>query len=166
MRNKKAVAIVIALFVFAALAVAALSPASAKRGGRHGERPNRAAHTKMRFKLDDHHWDSGATVTGTVALRSGKGRGEPLIDAMVRVLVDGTEVGIAVTDGEGKATVSWGPATDGGHVMRVVFDGDDIHKRAKRAQGFHVGTGDDDEGDLEATPTPTPTPEPETTPTP
>lgn len=118
----------------------------------------------MRFKLDDHQWDSGATVTGTASLRSGRGRGEPVEGATLRVLVDGEDVGTATTDAEGKAAISWGPATDGGHVMRVVYDGDDTHKRAKRAQGFQVGAEDDgdDEDDLEATPTP----EPETTPTP
>ena len=161
--NKKFVAFCAALAVAAAFAVPALARPSGERGGGHGRGKTRPAQTKMRFKLDAHHWDTGATVTGTVALRTGKGRGEPLIDAMVRIVVDGTEVGIAVTDSDGKATVSWGPATDGGHVMRVIYGGDDLKRGAKRAQGFHVGAeGDEDGDDVETSPTS----EPETTPTP
>ena len=45
-----------------------------------------------------------------------------------------------VTGADGRATVSY-VAPAGGHVMRVVFLGDDAHKRARRSQGFAVVAG-------------------------
>ena len=68
--------------------------------------------TKIPFKLDDHHVPR----------------------------VDGTDVLTVVTGVDGHATVSY-VAPEGGHVMRVVFLGDDTHKRARRSQGFSVVAG-------------------------
>jgi hypothetical protein len=54
--------------------------------------------------------------------------------------VDGTELLTLVSGADGRATVSY-VAPEGGHVMRVVFVGDDTHKRARRSQGFSVVAG-------------------------
>ena len=64
----------------------------------------------------------------------------PFAGAPLSVRVDGTEVLTLVTGADGHATVSY-VAPEGGHVMRVVFLGDDTHKRARRSQGFSVIAG-------------------------
>jgi hypothetical protein len=46
------------------------------------------------------------------------------------------------TDADGFGLVSYVADTEGGHVMKVFYEGDDTHKRARRAQGFQV-TPDD-----------------------
>lgn len=177
------------LFAFCAAVVVATAiavPASARQEGRGGgreDRPARAAQTKLRFKLDDHSWESGATVTGTASLRSGRGRGEPVEGATLNIVLenkgveadgeecfvedgsecfvdDGGDCASVTTDADGKATISCAGLADGHYVMRVLYAGDEQHKRAKRAQGFSIGASDDDEdGEDEVQPTPTPTPE-------
>jgi len=64
----------------------------------------------------------------------------PFAGAPLSVRVDGTDVLTVVTGVDGHATVSY-VAPEGGHVMRVVFLGDDTHKRARRSQGFSVNAG-------------------------
>lgn len=166
----------LAAFAVLALVVGALmAPALAKkgRGGpseSRGKGSGKLLKTKMKFKLDSHQWDSGAEVTGKVLLMARDGKKfAPFEGAALTVYVDGEEVGTLTTDAEGNAFPNWGPATDGGHVMRVVYEGDETHRRAKRAQGFNVGEGDDDEEEPEETPSPEPTetetPEPSESPT-
>lgn len=109
--------------------------------------------TKIRFKLDTHSVEVGDTVTGTVLVwthRGSAGGGHmgggspwtPLEGAELSVRVDGTEVATVTTDADGLALISFVADTEGGHVMKVFYDGDDTHKRARRAQGFQV-TPDD-----------------------
>ena len=113
-------------------------PEHSKGGGKDKVRP---AATKMSFKLDEHHFDSGSTVTATAQLLSRSGKSwVPLADALLHVLVDGAEVGASVTDATGNILIEWGGALDGGHVMKVVYEGDALHRKAQRSQGFHVGT--------------------------
>ncbi|MCA1707659.1 MAG: hypothetical protein LC808_32060, partial [Actinobacteria bacterium] len=50
-----------------------------------------------------------------------------------------TEIDSVTTDAEGAAVISAASLTDGGHVIRVIYAGDDTHWGAKRAQGVHVG---------------------------
>ena len=101
--------------------------------------------TKIRFKLDDHSVASGEAVTGSVLVMSGRGKNrEPLEGATLTVLVDKVEVATLTTDADGRALVER-LAEDGEHVMKLVFAGDDEHKKAKRAQGFEVGDVEDDE---------------------
>lgn len=163
MTRKKIMSVVAAL---ALVTAGFAAPALARKGEEErGNAKSRPAQTKMRFKLDSHQWAAGDTVTGSVSLVSRAGKSwAPLAGATVAVFVDGDDVGEATTDAEGKATVSWGPATDGDHNMKVRYSGDDTHKKSQRAQGFEVGDGGDDDDDAddddepETDPTPTPTP--------
>ncbi len=104
----------------------------------------RAAHTKMRFKLDDRRVTQGDTVTGLVTLRSGRGRrdGAPLAGADLTVLVDHVEVATVTTDADGKAVVSYLSNAAGDHVIRVVFAGTAEQRGAHRSQGFSVKAPD------------------------
>ena len=123
-----------------AILVTAAIPAAAKS----------APVTKMRFKLDHHHFVAGETVEGSVAVMA---RSEHhwlgIPGATVSVRVDGTEVAAAVTDETGIASFSW-IAVEGDHVMKVFFAGDELHKKAQRAQGLTV----------DPAPVPEPTPDP------
>jgi hypothetical protein len=139
----------------------------------------------MRFKLDDHQLALGEAATGLVKLTTRDGRTwGPLEGATLRVVLksddsddcDGdcpnddddvaptavTECAILTTDAEGRATVSCVAAAEGEYVVKVFYDGDDTHKKAKRAQGFTVGEGGDEDEDEDDEPEvdPTPTPEP------
>ena len=97
--------------------------------------------TKITFKLSDHNVPPGAAVTGSILIRSRSNHEwVPFAGASLSVRVDGTELLTLVTGADGRATVSY-VAPAGGHVMRVVFLGDDAHKRARRAQGFAVVAG-------------------------
>jgi len=97
--------------------------------------------TKITFKLDDHHVPPGAAVTSDVLVRTRSNHEwVPFAGAPLSVRVDGTDVLTVVTGVDGHATVSY-VAPEGGHVMRVVFLGDDTHKRARRSQGFSVNAG-------------------------
>lgn len=111
------------------------------QGNGHGRDKVRPAPTKMDFKLDQHHFESGSTVSAVATLytRSGKAW-VPLDGALLQILVDGVEVGVGTTMGGGKLFVDWGGATDGDHVMKIVYAGDATHKKAQRAQGFQVGS--------------------------
>lgn len=155
----------LATFAVLALVVGALvAPAIAKKGGGgsgggNGKGSGKLLKTKMKFKLDSHQWDTGAGVTGKVLLlaRDGK-KFAPLAGAELTVKVDGEEVGTLTTDADGKAFPVWAVATDGGHVMRVVYAGDETHRGAKRAQGFHVGESPSPEPTESASPEPTESP--------
>jgi uncharacterized protein (DUF58 family) len=97
--------------------------------------------TKITFKLSDHNVPPGAAVTGSILVRTRSNHEwVPFAGAPLSVRVDGTEVLTLVTGADGRATVSY-VAPEGGHVMRVVFLGDDTHKRARRSQGFAVVAG-------------------------
>ena len=109
--------------------------------------------TKIRFKLDTHSVEVGEAVTGTVLVWTHRGHPAgghmgggspwtPLEGAVLSVRVDGAEVATVTTDADGLALVSYVADTEGGHVMKVFYDGDDTHTRARRAQGFQV-TPDD-----------------------
>ena len=96
--------------------------------------------TKMKFKLDVHEVPSGGQLTGGVEVLTRSGHawlsfpGAPL-----SVRVDGVEVGTAVADAEGYVELAYPvPLDEGDHVMKIVFAGDELHKRAQRAQGFSV----------------------------
>jgi hypothetical protein len=96
--------------------------------------------TKMRFKLADHSVAEGEEVTGSVLVTTGRGRArEPLEDAELTVLVDHVQVGTLTTGPEGRADVAYGGGAAGEHVMKLVYAGDEDHKRSRRAQGFEVG---------------------------
>ena len=102
---------------------------------------NPAPVTKITFKLSDHHVPPGAGVTGSILVRTRSNHEwVPFAGAPLSVRVDGTEVLTLVTAADGRAVVSY-VAPEGGHVMRVVFLGDDTHKRARRSQGFSVVPG-------------------------
>jgi predicted phage tail protein len=97
--------------------------------------------TKITFKLSDHNVPPGGAVTGSILVRARTNHEwTPFTGAPFSVRVDGTEVLTLVTGADGRATVSY-VAPVGGHVMRVVFVGDDAHKRARRSQGFAVVAG-------------------------
>ena len=118
-------------FVAAGMLAAALAGGAAAKS---------APPTKMKFKLDDHHVAEGGSVTGTILVLTGRGKHrEPMEGASLSVLVDKVEVATLVTDADGMAEVEYSTTEAGEHVMKVVYAGDDEHKRAKRAQGFEVG---------------------------
>jgi hypothetical protein len=97
--------------------------------------------TKITFKLSDHNVPPGGAVTGSIVVRTRSNHEWiPFAGAPLSVRVDGTDVLTLVTDASGRATVSY-VAPEGGHVMRVMFLGDDSHKRARRSQGFAVVAG-------------------------
>lgn len=119
----------IALLVGVLVATTLAAPAAAKA------KPA----TKIKFKLDSHEVVVGTDVTGTVKMWTHTGHPwAPFPGATLSVRVDGDEVGSIVTDANGEADVVYAATTEGDHVMKVVFAGDDTHKRAQRAQGFTV----------------------------
>jgi hypothetical protein len=95
--------------------------------------------TKIRFKVVDHEVTTGESILGDVAVFTRSGRKwVPLPGATLSLRVDGVEAGTLVTDADGRADVTYVTSLEGEHVMKVVFAGDDAHKRAQRAQGFSV----------------------------
>lgn len=120
------IAVVLGMAVGLALVVA---PALAKS----------APVTKMKFKLDAHELTAGADVTGSVDVFTRTGNMWAAFPAATLSLrVDGVEVGTFLTDAAGHADVLCVGALEGDHVMKVFFAGDDLHKKAQRAQGFIV----------------------------
>jgi len=99
-----------------------------------------AATTKMAFKLHGQHsLTMGESLDCTVTLQSRDAHqwvGIP--GASVNVTVDGTWVATAFADGAGVATFTWTANSVGDHVMKLIYAGDDTHKKAQRAQGFNV----------------------------
>lgn len=134
----------VSLFGVLVLSVALLATALAS-GAVAGSSPV----TKITFKLSDHHVVVGDTVPGSVTVMTRSGHAwVPLEGATVSLTVDKVEVATLTTDAAGHADVAYVATEAGGHVMRTVFAGDDLHKRAQRAQGFEV----------EAAPSPAPAP--------
>ena len=97
--------------------------------------------TKITFKLQDHNVPPGSPVVGSILVRTrANHEWVPFPNAPLSIRVDGTQVMTLVSGSDGRATVSY-VAAEGGHVMKVVFEGDATHKRARRAQGFAVVAG-------------------------
>jgi hypothetical protein len=99
-----------------------------------------SAVTRMKFELGGHEVAAGASLSGSVSVWAKDGSSwSPLVGANLKMVVDGTEVGTLTTDGNGWALISWPAAVaEGGHVMKIVFDGDAANSKAQRAQGFQV----------------------------
>jgi hypothetical protein len=95
--------------------------------------------TKMTFKLVSHQLLVGDAVDVTVHVLARSGHAwVGVAGATVVITVDGLEVGTGITDDTGTAVVAWVASAEGDHVMKVLFAGDELHKRAQRAQGFTV----------------------------
>lgn len=123
---RKRIAILLGLAVGLALVA---TPAAAKP----------APVTKIKFKLDAHELAAGTDVTGWVDVFTRTDHvWAPFPAATLSLRVDGVEVGTLTTDVDGHADVGYTGALEGDHVMKVFFLGDDLHKRAQRAQGFSV----------------------------
>lgn len=123
---RKRIAILLGLVVGLALVA---SPAAAKP----------APVTKIKFKLDAHELAAGTDVTGSVNVFTRLGNvWSPFEGATLSLRVDKVEVATLTTDVDGHADVVYSGALEGDHVMKVVFLGDELHKRAQRAQGFSV----------------------------
>jgi hypothetical protein len=99
-----------------------------------------SAVTRMKFELGGHEVAAGASLSGSVSVWAKDGSSwSPLVGANLKMVVDGTEVGTLTSDGNGWAPISWPAAVaEGGHVMKIVFDGDAANSKAQRAQGFQV----------------------------
>jgi hypothetical protein len=98
--------------------------------------------TKITFTLDAASVHAGADVTGLVEVTTGSGKAEtPFGNATLSVWVDGVQVGSAVTNGAGVASVSQTATVPGMHSMRVLFAGDAQHKKAHRDETFVVTAG-------------------------
>ena len=123
--------------------------------GPRGPKGTKLLPTRLAFQLDSHHVATGETVTGTARLvtKGDDHQPAPLAGAELKVFVDRTEVDSVTTDADGAAVISAASLADGGHVIRVVYAGDDTHRGAKRAQGVHVGAETDDAGDEDDVPT-------------
>jgi hypothetical protein len=95
--------------------------------------------TKITFKLDAHEVAVGDQVTSSVAVRTRDGnQWVAFPGAVLSILVDGIEVGTATAGADGLAPVAYTAVEAGDHVMKIVFAGDEAHKKAQRAQGFEV----------------------------
>lgn len=94
--------------------------------------------TRMDLELGD-EVPSGSNLEGSVQVwtRSGN-EWVGFVGATLSVVVDGVQVGTVVTDQDGLAALSYTTGEPGNHVMKVVFAGDGLHKKAQRAEGFTV----------------------------
>ena len=102
-------------------------------------RRSRSAVTKMKLSLDSHEVAVGDTVTASVqAFTRGRRSWAPLAGAPVTFTLDGVAIGEAITDAEGRASISFTADSEGEHAVKAFYAGDSQHKRAKRAQGFEV----------------------------
>lgn len=105
------------------------SPASAKQ----------SPVTKMTFKLDSHQFVVGDTIAGTVHVATRDGNHWVALPGVaVNVMVDGAWIATVITDPSGVAQVTMSAGAVGDHVMKMIFMGDEVHKRARRAQGFTI----------------------------
>ena len=118
-------------------------PASAKNDGDHGNGGKPPPVTKIRFHLDDHQVTVGESLTSDVSVASHAKGWEAFEGASLSVRIDGVEVGTLVTDATGQASLTVPVTEAGGGVIRVVFLGDELHKRAWRAQGFHAAAAEE-----------------------
>jgi len=100
--------------------------------------------TKMRFELGSPEVSARSGMSGSVSLWAKYGASWiPVRGATLSLTLDGRPFGTIVTDAAGFAVVSI-PADlrPGGHVMKVVYDGDGINARTQRSHGFSVsGSG-------------------------
>jgi predicted phage tail protein len=95
--------------------------------------------TKITFKLDSHQVAAGDDVTSAVFVQTRSGnQWVAFPGAVLTIKVDGLDVGTTTSAADGLAPVSYTAVEAGDHVMKVVFAGDDTHKKAQRAQGFEV----------------------------
>jgi plastocyanin len=147
--NRRVMARIAIAVLAVSLVLAAAGAASASNGKGKGKGHNdgtvhgqahAVANTKMTFRLDDHTVAVGDPVSGPVALFTHDGNHwAPLAGASLNVLVDGVDTGTPLTtDANGDATVSITAAGAGDHVVKVVYAGDDTHRRRHRAQGFEA----------------------------
>lgn len=122
-------ALVVATIGLMALALAAV-PAQAKQ----------PPVTKMTFKLHGlHEMAAGEAVSLSVLVQGrSEHRWAGIPGASVVIRVDGVDVATAVADDTGLATFSYIAGTEGEHVMKAFYAGDELHKRSQRAQGFTV----------------------------
>lgn len=98
--------------------------------------------TKITFTLEPSSVPAGSDVTGLVTVTTGSGKAEkPFGGATLSVWVDGVQVGSAVTNPAGVASVSQTATVPGMHSMRVMFAGDALHKKAHRDETFVVTAG-------------------------
>jgi hypothetical protein len=121
----------ISVFVAVLATLAAAVPASAKP----------APVTKIKFKLDTHEAAVGETITLSVHVWSREGNAwTPIPSAVLSLFVDGEVDALSpLTTGlDGSLEVAYTAADEGDHVMKVVFDAIEGHKKAQRAQGFSV----------------------------
>jgi hypothetical protein len=127
--------IVAGTLAVAVIAGAAMASRTHPPAGKKGH----AAVTKMKFKLNSHSVSVGDQVAGTVHLWTRSNHHwTPLSAAGLSIRLDGTEVDTATSDSDGQASVSVTAGSAGGHVVKVVFVGDDSHRKAHRAQGFEA----------------------------
>ncbi len=144
MRHHRTAALLSGVIALALVAPAAMASNSHANGhgkpaaGTHSQ-PAHAGSTKITFKLRPNQIPQGGTLTSTLTFASHTGHvWTPLPDAAFVVTVDGVEVGSGITDVNGQAVLTYVGADIGGYVMKVLYAGDAMHKRAQRAQGFTV----------------------------
>ena len=95
--------------------------------------------TKIDFKLRPNQVPQWGDLTATLTFTThDKNHWVPLPGAEFIVRVDGVDVGTGITDASGQALLDYVGDTLGGHIKKVVFPGDGVHKKAQRAQGFLV----------------------------
>jgi hypothetical protein len=95
--------------------------------------------TKIRFTLDTHRVTAGEQVTGSVHVWTRQAHSWVSLPAVqLSLRVDGAEVDALETGVDGTASVAYTATEVGDHVMKVYFAGDELHRRARRAQGFEV----------------------------
>jgi hypothetical protein len=132
--------------VISGLALALIAPSalasSSHAGGQSSAHGPSAANgpTKIDFKLRPNHVAMGTDLTSTVTFwaHAKPGPWAPLAAAVFSVRVDGAEVATGTTDANGQALVDFAPTAAGEFVMKIVYAGDTLHKKAQRAQGFTV----------------------------
>lgn len=107
----------------------------------HGNSGGSVGHgpTKIDFKLRPNQIPQFGDLTATLTFSTHqKNVWVPFSNAEFVVRVDGADVGSGISDVNGQATIDYVGTTLGDHVMKVVFLGDGVHKKAQRAQGFSV----------------------------
>ena len=107
----------------------------------HGNGGRSAGHgpTKINFKLRPNQVPEWGDLMATLTFSTHeKNTWAPFPNAEFVVRVDGVDVGTGITDVNGQASIDYVASSLGDHVMKVVFQGDGVHKKAQRAQGFSV----------------------------
>lgn len=137
-RMVRSLAVSVSCLVLASLFL--VTPAVAKNDGTHGNSGKvKAPVTKIDFHLDDHNMAVGEFITADVVVSTQAKPGwAPLAGVTLSVTEDGVEVTTLTTDATGHAALSVPATVEGVHVVRVIFAGDPLHKKAQRAQGIEV----------------------------